>query len=180
MTDGKRWLALLTLSFVVAGLLLAAAASVHLAVGAHEDIDNGRATLSTLNRTIRDGSGVAAAPEPDLLLAATSAGSASAELQDRINALAKAMGANVRSVQALAGKQDSGLLQVAIEVNLQSGVPELRNLLHELETSQPLAIVDELSLRFLPTAAEAPARAALLEVSMKVRGFASTAETKKP
>ncbi len=167
----------------VLAVLLAAgiiALPVFKTVQLRDEMAAARVTLATLERSIKDGSGLTGVTVTDLLIRGGTIGRASADLQQRLNDAAKGAGLTIRSIQALTPKQDGELMQVSAEATLQASAPALRQILHGIETGLPIMIVDELSVRTLTAAAGAAPASAVLEASLKVRAFATKSEAPSP
>ena len=94
---------------------------------------------------------------------------AAAELQRVISELARQNALSLRSTQVAPAKREADLTVLAVEVSLQGGIEGLRTFVHSLETGAPVLFIDALSIKSVaqPTAN----RPALLDVSLKVRGY---------
>ena len=133
--------------------------------------------IETLARASRGGSDTVGLATPeDPLIRADSAGRAGALLQLRLDELAAAHGVVIRSVQVLPPKREGEVTRITVAVTLQSVTATLRKFLHTLEASFPLVVIDEVSIRSLPTAPQDTASAMPLEVSLVVRGLAAFKE----
>ena len=66
-------------------------------------------------------------------------------------------------------KREADLTVLAVEVSLQGGMEGLRAFLHSLETGAPMLFIDALSVK--AAAEKVAGRAALLDISLKVRGY---------
>lgn len=138
---------------------------------------NKRTLLDTLARANRGGSTAIGLPSPrDPLISSDSVGRSGALLQLKIDELAAVDGIVVRSVQVLTPRREGDVTHILVAVTLQSDTAALRKFFHTLETSFPLLVVDELSIRSLATAPRAAASAMPLEVSLVVRGLAAQRE----
>ena len=118
--------------------------------------------------------GLAAAGRPtqagrEALIAGETSGVAGAELQRVISELARQNGLSLRSTQVAPAKREADLTVLAVEVSLQGGIEGLRAFLHTLETGAPVLFIDALSVKSV--AEQVAKRPALLDVSLKVRGY---------
>jgi general secretion pathway protein M len=163
-----------------AALLLAGGAAT-LAVGhalaTHTELEALRQRLTTVRAAAREGRSLAEVEGTSLLVAGSTAGRAAAEVQDRLGALSRAAGIQLRSLQVVDPKKGDGLTEVAIELTGEASPTTLRKLLYDIETGSPLLIVQGLGVRALVAgqgAGQAPPRQQTipLEVQVKVKGFA--------
>jgi general secretion pathway protein M len=170
-------LALLGLAVVLAGLAIYM--PMMWAQRLHRDIEAKQLKLATITQALDSGRGLSEALAPGWLLGGSSTGRAAAELQQTMNAAAKAHNVSLRSIQVLAPKRDGELTQISVEVNFQTGATALRDLLHSLETGVPILILDDINIRAIPqqqagqSGRETSGREMQLDASMKIRGFAS-------
>ena len=165
-----RQAAALGLVVLVLGLaaLLAIAPFVRM-VALDEEIAAARDLLAQQERLALAAAGRPTQAGREVLVAGDSSGMAGAELQRVISELARQNGLSLRSTQVAPAKREADLTVLAVEVSLQGGMEGLRALLHSLETGAPVLFIDALSVK---SAAEKVAgRAALLDVSLKVRGY---------
>jgi hypothetical protein len=147
-------------------------------VNRHNEMTGAEGRLEALRTAARVGVGGQVGGGAGLLLAGETTGRAAADLQLKVGAVAREHGAIVRSMQILNPKREGELTEIVLEVNLQAGTVALRNLLHFLETSAPLLIVDELSVRHAVEGPQGAAKGPVqLAVGMKIRGFAAARET---
>ncbi|RDD63066.1 type II secretion system protein GspM [Ferruginivarius sediminum] len=72
---------------------------------------------------------------------------AAAALQDRVRSVMRKAGGDVRSVQNLPAESADGLTRVGLRVQVVANIRDVRTILHELETGDPLLFVEELDLR---------------------------------
>ncbi len=72
---------------------------------------------------------------------------AAANLQNSIGTLVTRAGGELRSVQSLPVENSDGLRRIKIRFQLITNVHGLRQILHELETGQPLLFIDEFKVR---------------------------------
>lgn len=135
----------------------------------------GDARLASAQKAVREGAEIGAVTTASLLLAGSSTSRAAADLQLRIGAAARANNARVRSVQVLAARRKGELSEVAVDVALAADSEALRGLVHQLETSLPLLIVDEASIRTAGPGAPG-AETMQLEIGLKLRGFTEAKE----
>ena len=105
----------------------------------------------------------------EALIPGESSGIAGAELQRLVSELARQNGLSLRSLQVAPAKREADLTVLAVEVSLHGGMEGLRALLHSLETGAPMLFIDALSVK--AAAEKVAGRAALLDVSLKVRGY---------
>ncbi len=178
MTQAQRpVLALGLLVLAIASAGLAVVLPVSRALELRRSIWSGEERLEAVRRAVRDGTGLAEVSVAGLLISGGSTGRAAAELQLKIGAAARSHNAIVRSMQVLTPRRDGVLTEIALEVDLQASTVALRDLVHTLETSVPLLIVDEINIRSSSAAAERrPGQSVLLDIGMKVRGFAAAGE----
>ena len=105
----------------------------------------------------------------DVLITGETSGVAGAELQRVIAELARRHTLTLRSTQVAPAKREGDLTVLAVEVSLQGGIEGLRALLHALETGAPTLFIDALAVKSM--AQQTANRPALLDVSLKVRGY---------
>ncbi len=72
---------------------------------------------------------------------------ASADLQKFIKAAVTQAGGELTSTQVLPSRSDSGFNQISIKVRMSGDIESLRSVLHEIESSVPIVIVDQLDIR---------------------------------
>lgn len=131
--------------------------------------------LADIRQAERDAkSGVRTAPR-GILIAAATEGQGGAALQQRLGELAEAAKVQIVSAQVLPVKRQGQIAEIAIVASVTSRIEGLRALLHALETELPLAVVDELAMRVLPTApGNAGRQPVTIETTLRVRGFMAT------
>lgn len=113
------------------------------------------ATLARLNATVAELSAGATgtrawAPGPSELatfVAGETESVAAASLQTRLNELATANGVRLQSVGSLPVREANGLRLISARVQLTAGMAELYRLLHALETTRPLLLVESIEWR---------------------------------
>ena len=118
----------------------------------------------------------AAAENP--LIAAESIGRAGAMLQLRLDELSVIDGITISSAQMLTPRRDGDLTHVMVSITMQAATVPLQKFLYALETSYPLLVIDEMSIRALEPGARAAGRATPLEVTLVVRGLAALKDGK--
>lgn len=138
-------------------------------------LGQGHSRLASAQQAVREGADIGAVTTASLLLTGGSTSRAAADLQLRIGAVARANNARVRSVQVLAARRTGELSEVAVDVVLAADSEALRGLVHQLETSLPLLIVDEASIRTAGPGAPG-AETMQLEIGLKLRGFTEAKE----
>lgn len=82
-----------------------------------------------------------------LFMKGATAALASAELQDMVKLVTETNGGRVLSVQGIAHKDDGPYRQVAATFQLNANNPNLRRILHVLETQEPYLFIDNLTVR---------------------------------
>jgi general secretion pathway protein M len=102
-------------------------------------------SLPTLRR--QAGEKASAGPAPQALIEGASDAVASAALQERIQQMATQTGANLASVEALAGEQAGALRRIGLRLTLTTSWPVLVNLLAAIDTASPRMLVDDLQLQ---------------------------------
>ena len=158
--------------FVVLALGLAALAAIApfvrmAAVG--EEVAAARDLLAQQQRLATAAAGLPTHAGRELLIAGESSGIAGAELQRHISELARQNGLSLRSTQVAPAKREGDLTVLSVEASLQGGMEGLRAFLHSLETGAPMLFIDALSVK--SAAEKVIGRAAVLDVSLKVRGY---------
>ena len=148
--------------------LLAVAPFVRMAA-AGEEIAAARDLLAQQERLALAAAGRPTQAGREVLIAGETSGVAAAELQRVISELARQNALSLRSTQVAPAKREADLTVLAVEVSLQGGIEGLRTFVHSLETGAPVLFIDALSIKSVaqPTAN----RPALLDVSLKVRGY---------
>ncbi|MFA5950920.1 MAG: type II secretion system protein GspM [Hyphomicrobium sp.] len=167
---------ILALGLLAIALCLAAAAilwPLKMAWDLRRQLALGNERLAVARRAARDGNGLSELSATRLLLGAPTEARAAAELQLAIGGAARAQNVAISSVQVLPAQRDGELAIVALEVSLEASVIALRNFVHALETSSPLIILDELSIRGRDGGEPTLNAGKRLDVAMKLRGFAA-------
>ncbi|WP_031434575.1 type II secretion system protein GspM [Methylomarinum vadi] len=72
---------------------------------------------------------------------------ASADLQKFIKAAISQAGGELTSTQVLPGSSKSGFNQISIKVRMSGDIEVLRNVLHEIEATVPIMVIDQLDIR---------------------------------
>jgi len=99
-----------------------------------------------------------------------------AELQTKLKELAESSGGEVRSTQALPGRDEQGFRRVTVRLQASIGMDGLQRLLHAIESSNPFLFIDSADLRARPSRDPAAASdsAAILDARFDVSGFMRT------
>jgi len=71
---------------------------------------------------------------------------ASAELQNLVKTAVTEAGGQLTSTQGLPGKLEDGFFRVAVKVRMTANIETLSSVLHSIETSVPVLIVDQLDI----------------------------------
>ena len=72
---------------------------------------------------------------------------ASADLQKFIKAAVTQAGGELTSTQVLPSRNQSGFNQISIKVRMSGDIETLRTALHEIESSVPIVIIDQIDIR---------------------------------
>lgn len=72
---------------------------------------------------------------------------ASADLQKFIKAAISQAGGELTSTQVLPSSNKSGFNQISIKVRMSGDIEVLRNVLHEIEATVPIMVIDQLDIR---------------------------------
>lgn len=157
-----------------AAVLALAAIVVPLAIGWRAEREGTalRDQLEAVRRAIRDGSSLTGGAGGGLLIAASSAGRASAALQEVVGTKGRLHGIVLRSQQVQPPRDDGGLTRVEIDIAFQASHGSLRGFLVAIESGSPLLVIEDLAIRGQPPPTAERGRPTLLDVTMKVRGFA--------
>jgi general secretion pathway protein M len=164
-------LALLVLA-LAAMLGLAAAPYLRLGALAEETAANRQLLTSLEARLARQPAGGGGDPRA-LVLQGETAGIAGAALQRLVNDRVGAAGGQASSFQLLPPREFGGTTRLALGFAMRIDMDGLRNVLHIIETGEPLLFVDDIAIRTAENAAgqsegDVPAP---LEVTMQVSGF---------
>ena len=110
----------------------------------------------------------------DVYLPGDSPAQAVAALQDRVKSAAANAGARLGSVEVLAPRSDGGLTRQAVRARLTADTGSLQQVLHRLESSRPLLLLDNLYVRARDTRSDTSQLR--LDVRVDVAGFAAGAD----
>jgi general secretion pathway protein M len=106
------------------------------------------------------------------ILSGTTPALGAAALQNHLRKLAKDAAASVHSIRTLPAGTEQQLTRITISARLTASTPSLRRLLHGLETTVPVTLVDSLSVRARYTPGRNQAQTQqLLNVDLQVSGF---------
>jgi hypothetical protein len=132
-----------------------------------------RELAAARERLARAAGGQATTSGIEVLLAGNTPGSIAADLQRRMMAVAGQSGTSVRSLQIDMAPVERSLLPATADIALQATTDTLQALIHAIEAGAPLLFVEDVTIQRAPVEAAAGAarRAALLDVTMKVKGF---------
>jgi hypothetical protein len=168
---GGALLALSLLMLALAGMLgLAAAPYFRLGALTQETAEN-RQLLAMLDAQMARQSARGGDTDPAaLMLQGETAGIAGAALQRLVNDHISAAGGQVSTLQLLPPRPSGGTTQLALGVAMRIDIDGLRNVLHAIETGEPLLFVDDIAIRTPDNAAgeNAGDALALMEVTMQV------------
>lgn len=109
-------------------------------------------------------------PLKELYLPGGSPAQAVAALQDRVKSAAADAGARLGSVEVLAPRTADGLTRQAVRARLSADTRSLQQVLHTLESSRPLLLLDNLYVRARDTRSDTTRLR--LDVRVDVIGFA--------
>lgn len=164
-------IAAVLLAVTIVAIPIVWAKQLHASIASHSD------QLAALTHVGRAGSVAGewvAAGDP--LLTADSLGTAGALLQQKLDDLALSENVQIRTAQVLPPRSEGDLVHVALSAELQASTPSLRSFLYALETGFPLLMVDEITVRAAPLAADATQDARLLDISITVHGLSASRE----
>lgn len=113
-------------------------------------------------------------PLNEIYLPGDSPAQAVAALQDRVKSAATDAGARLGSVEVLAPRADDGLTRQAVRARLTADTGSLQQMLHRLEASRPLLLLDNLYVRARDTRSDTSRLR--LDVRIDVVGFAAGAD----
>lgn len=74
-----------------------------------------------------------------------------AELQTRLKGMVQGVGAQVRSVQTIPARTDSGLKYVGSRIEIHGPIQAVQRAIHAVETAKPYLFVSSASLRLVPS-----------------------------
>jgi hypothetical protein len=164
-------LALLVLALAV---MLGLATVPYLRLGARaEETAEKRQLLASLEARLARQPGGGGGDSGVLMLQGETAGIAGAALQRLVNDRVGAAGGQASSFQLLPARESGGTTRLALGFAMRIDMGGLRDVLHAIETGEPLLFVDDVAIR---TAENATGQAegdvpAPLEVTMQVSGF---------
>lgn len=105
---------------------------------------------------------------------------AAAELQRRVKQTVEQLGGNIVSSQILGEQEDNNLHKVVLRVNLRMDLPTLQKILHTLETSPPVLVLNNVTIAARPSGSTARWRGSVeqqvLDVSLDVMGYRKQGE----
>lgn len=103
---------------------------------------------------------------------------ASAELQKHLSEIVRAAGGELTSTQVLPHRQEERFTRISVLVRFSANTSSLREVLHRIESSRPLLIVESLTIRSLPGRLDPKTRQLLpadrMTVDMEVVGYMPT------
>jgi general secretion pathway protein M len=175
--NNDRTGALVAVSLLVlalAGMLgLAAVPYLRLGALAQETAENRLLLASLTARLARQLAGGRGADLRALMLQGETAGIAGAALQRLVNDHVSAAGGKATSFQLLPPRESGGTTRLALGLAMRIDIEALRDVLHAIETGEPLLFVDDIAIRAPQNAAKSEEGDALgpLEVTMQVSGF---------
>lgn len=112
-------------------------------------------------------------PLKEIYLPGESPAQAVAALQDRVKSAAADAGARLGSVEVLAPRADGGLTSQGVRARLTADTQSLQQVLHSLESSRPLLLLNNLYVRARDTRSDTSQLR--LDVRVDVVGFAGGA-----
>ncbi len=105
---------------------------------------------------------------------------AAAELQRRVKQTVEQLGGNIVSSQILGEQEDNNLHKVVLRVNLRMDLSTLEKILHALETTPPVLVLNNVSIAARPSGSTARWRGSVeqqvLDVSLDVMGYRKQGE----
>ncbi len=150
---------------LLAGLVFALyAVMVRPLVNLHEDLDTAQARtadLITRFSRISDRAGDFQAALQDLqrreassglYLTGTTEPVAAAALQTRLSAEIRKNGGEIRTLQALPATEDGGFKRIVVSVRFTTVIASFPQILHALESAEPLLFVDNIEITTRPVA----------------------------
>lgn len=169
--------ALLALSLLVLGLagILGLAAAPYLGLAAlREETAESRQLLAALEAQMaRQAARGGGADPAALMLQGETPGIAGAALQKQINDHVSAAGGRASSFQLLPHSESGGTTRLALGFAMRIDIEALRDVLHAIETGEPLLFVDDIAIRMPENAAGESGGDGLgpLDVTMQVSSF---------
>jgi general secretion pathway protein M len=174
-------LPLAILAAVVVALSLVAAAPYLLLREIDQEVSTGELALVQLRQEIASESNmrkenldlVALGQQGALLLDGDTAGIAGANLQKLISDIVLENGGASSSLQLLATSEDGSLVRIGLRLSISVGIDGLRDIVHGIETGNPLLFIDDLSVRAVEDRAGGtdPHYVGPLDVTLQVSGF---------
>lgn len=175
-TLSKTWRRVLAIGLVVTGLGLAGIVAVlpfmH-AEAVKQNLAASREQLALEERLRRTPGAKTKSIRREVLIPGATEGLAGAELQRRVSELARASTLTLRSTQVAPAKREAELTAVSVDASIQGTIDGVRSLLYAIETGDPLLFAEGLSIRTIATP-QAQQRPIMLDVKLKVRGYAVT------
>jgi len=115
-------------------------------------------------------------PLAPYLLAGSNRALAAAEMQGHLQDAAKKHGVTILSLRVQKADSDRGPLErVAVEARVRSSIPELRDLLHFIETTTPYLFVENLSINVRQSRRRNATRTSALDVRITLYGLRAPA-----
>ena len=169
--NNDRTSALLALSLLVLGLAgmlgLAAAPYLRLTALTQETAENRQLLAALTSRMARQSARSGGADPAVLLLQGETSGIAGAALQRQINDHVSAAGGRASSFQLLPPRESGGTTRLALGFAMRIDIGGLRDVLHAIETGEPLLFVDDIAIRAAENAAR-ESEGGALDVTMQV------------
>jgi len=169
--------ALLALSLLVLGLAgmlgLAAAPWLRLTALTEETVENRQLLVALEVRMARQAARGGGADPAALMLQGETPGIAGAALQKKINDHVSAAGGRTSSFQLLPHSESGGTTRLALGFSMRIDIEALRDVLHAVETGEPLLFVDDIAIRMPESAARESGGDGRgpLDVTMQVSSF---------
>ena len=167
-------MALAVLVLVLGGMAGLAGAPYLRLAALNEEVAESRQLLAALQaqmaRQFASGGG---ADPAALMLQGETAGIAGATLQRLVNEHVSAAGGQASSFQLLPPREAGSATRLALGFAMRIDIRGLRDVLHAIETGEPLLFVDDIAIRMPENAAESGGGDAgpLLDVTMQVSSF---------
>jgi hypothetical protein len=181
---GRRWpsrIAALGVLALLLGLLDAGLVAPYLDyVGELDERVATKAALLDRMRALAEAPEPAAAPAAALtrlLLPDISDAQAVGQVQDRLKHLAADAGVDLQGIQVLPRGETPGLARLAVRLRASADMAALLRFLHEVESAEPVLLVDNLRIqsRLARGAAPAGAAAVPLDIQLDAIGFKADA-----
>ena len=177
----KGSLPLAILAAVVVALGLVAAAPYLLLHEIDQEVSTGELALVQLRQEIASESDmrkenldlVALGQQGTLLLDGDTAGIAGVNLQKLISDIVLENGGASSSLQLLATSEDGSLVRIGLRLSISVDIDGLRDIVHGIETGNPLLFIDDLSVRAVEDreGGTDPHYLGPLDVTLQVSGF---------